>query len=65
MMLTDSNNIKVKRIFSLIEIKYRLICFQEVLLFPACKPYKEGEENAAKTEGGVTTTVTTAGTATN
>ncbi len=37
--------------------------FQEVLLFPAVKPYKEGEENQ-KPEG-VTTTVTTAGTATN
>lgn len=40
------------------------INIKEVLLFPACKPYKEGEENA-KAEGDVTTTVTTAGTATN
>ncbi|CAF1337154.1 unnamed protein product [Adineta steineri] len=36
---------------------------KEVLLFPACKPYKEGEDNQ-KAEG-VTTTVTTAGSATN
>lgn len=58
MMLTDSNNIKVRGdIFHQIMID---LCFQEVLLFPAVKPYKEGEDNA-KVEGGVTT----AGTATN
>lgn len=55
MMLTDSNNIKVNSFcLFFIEQKKRINIFfsflQEVLLFPACKPIKEGED-AATTDG--------------
>jgi hypothetical protein len=51
MMLTDSANIKVITIFFnyLMMNNFSLnifVFFQEVLLFPAVKPYKEGEEKS-------------------
>lgn len=46
MILTDSNNIKVRGLFSLSKDRLlRLFFFQEVLLFPTVKPYKEQKEN--------------------
>lgn len=44
MILTDSNNIKVRGFFSLSKDRF-LLRFQEVLLFPTVKPYKEQKEN--------------------
>ena len=51
MMLTDSNNIKVNS--TLAHSTHSVRAFQEVLLFPAVKPYKEGE-HSAKPEDGAT-----------